>query len=449
MGIYTAEYTKAFNEFVLHKRKPSAKKLDMVNFRDFYLKKARENNLPVEIVVAVKDDFRKLEKILLKFSDIRLSLPNAGIIGIEATPDIADFVLYGIKDDNRYKKQKHSIHDYFVTKDFNDLIYGASLADVFSLDFKKREKPTIPEVLGLDLWNLDAIGANEAMEYADGSNIEVAIIDTGVDYTHSDLADRFGHDKGYDFINNDSLPMDENGHGTHVAGIVAGSKTGIARNSTLYALRVLDRDGYGSELDVIRAISYAIDKGYDIINMSLGSPFRSSGLESVCNSAYEHGLSLVAAAGNEEFGESYPASYGKSVIATAAIDSDLKHASFSNICETNDISAPGVDVASTYLGETYEVFSGTSMAAPHVAGTLALLLSLNKDSSPDLREDIIKRFSQKLDNPSQYDYSSVFGAGLLRADEIMKHAKNFKKIGKILKKKYSSKKHRWYYGRSK
>jgi len=89
------------------------------------------------------------------------------------------------------------------------------------------------------------------------------------------------------------------------------------------------------------------------------------------------------------------------------------------------------------------------MAAPHVAGTLALLLSLNKDSSPDLREDIIKRFAQKLDNPSQYDDSSVFGAGLLRADEIMKHAKNFKKIGKILKKKYSSKKHRWYYGRSK
>lgn len=448
MGIYTAEYTRAYDEFLSSIKKQHKQKSNDISFPDFYLKKARDNNLPIEIVVAVKEQFRKLEKILLKFSNVKLSLPKVGIIGVETNPDVADFILKGYVK-SAQKKHSHFISDYSVTKKLSEIIYGASLADVFSPDFKRKGKPTVPEALSLDLWNLDVIGANEAMEYADGSGVKIAIIDSGVDYTHPDLADRFGHDKGYDFINNDSLPMDENGHGTHVAGTVAGSKTGIARNSRLYSLRVLDREGYGSELDVIRAINYAIEKGYDIVNMSLGSPFPSSGLEIICNSAYKQGVSLVAAAGNEGFGESYPASYGESVIAVAAVDSDLKHAQFSNICKTNDISAPGVDVASTFLGGTYEVFSGTSMATPHVTGSLALFSSLNHDSSPALREDVLKRFSQVLENSSEYDPSWVFGAGLVRADEIVKHAENFKKIGRILNRKYFSKKHRWYYGRRK
>jgi subtilisin family serine protease len=269
--------------------------------------------------------------------------------------------------------------------------------------------PVVERSNDLGLWNLDAIGLEEALSYSDGQGVKIGIIDTGVDYTHPEIRGRFGSGKGHDFVDGRD-PKDRNGHGTHVAGIAAGIQYGIARGATLYSLRVLDEKGGGSEADVVAALDWAGTNGIDVVNMSLGAPSASSALEDMCNALADEGVLLVAAAGNNGYGANYPAAFGDAVIAVAAVDKQLTHPGFSNIYETNDISAPGVHVTSSYLGG-YRSLSGTSMASPHVAGTLALALSALRRNA-DL-EQLMGKTAQEL---GEHD---VFGAGLVRADSLV------------------------------
>jgi subtilisin len=260
-----------------------------------------------------------------------------------------------------------------------------------------------------EFWNLENIGAYEAQNIGRGYDVKVAVIDTGIDYTHPELRENFGSEKGYNFVDGKE-PYDDNGHGTHVSGIIAGKRCGIATDAHLYSLKVLNKDGEGSEADSMAAIEWALKKDCSIANMSLGSPVASAAFEDMCYYARSQGMLLVAAAGNDGYGASYPAAFDDAVIAVAAVDCDNNHADFSNIYETNDISAPGVDIVSSYPGG-YAALSGTSMAAPHVTGALAIALGL---SGRDDLEELMEKTAQHLGERDEY------GAGLIKADGIAK-----------------------------
>ena len=219
-----------------------------------------------------------------------------------------------------------------------------------------------------------------------------------------------------------------------MAGIITGKQYGVSKETGLLAVKVLNSEGSGSEIAIISGIEYAFDQHCHIANMSLGSEYASKAFEDICRYVTSHGMLLVAASGNN--GDSrpiYPASF-EPVIAVAAVDHDNKHADFSNIYETNDISAPGVDIVSCYL-DGYASLSGTSMASPHVTGALSLALSaLKKELSV---EDILERTALPLESDSsRYDDSWVFGAGLLRADRLVEQVLYSRKVSSLINKSF-------------
>jgi|GEM_PF-577078 len=249
------------------------------------------------------------------------------------------------------------------------------------------------------------INAPEAWDISSGSSdIVVAVIDSGVDYNHRDLQGNMWTDAngcyGYDFCNNDNDPIDDLGHGTHCAGIIAArgnnstDMTGVSWNAKIMAVKFLGWDGYGEESAAVEAINYAVNNGADILSNSWGAWEPSQAVEDAIDYAYSNGVIVVAAAGNLGFGApapNYPAYYDH-VIAVAATDSNDNKASFSNYGEWVEVAAPGADILSlrgydTWMGNVYNstttVASGTSMACPHVAGICALMLSVNGSLSPD------------------------------------------------------------------
>jgi len=326
-------------------------------------------------------------------------------------------------------KEMSRIHNLLMTKKYNK--FGSAskiLSRIKTVQYSHGVY--IPELIGdfrkkkvvyrfLEenvLWNLKNIGADIAQETTMGGGATVGIIDTGVDYKHSNLSQCFGEKLGYDFVRDKPDPMDFAGHGTHVAGIVAGKTTGVAPETTLYAVRVLDSNGSGFLADILLGVDWCVSNKVDIANLSLGAPASSDIEEEIYNEAYKLGLTCVAAAGNEGYGASYPAAYD-SVIAVAAVDRFNEHAEFSNIWYTNNVSAPGVGVFSSVPNNDFDVFSGTSMASPHVAGSGALLRSLgaiNKDSFLRAIEDT----AMKLGDDDDENYM-VFGCGLIQAQNLV------------------------------
>jgi subtilisin family serine protease len=246
---------------------------------------------------------------------------------------------------------------------------------------------------------------------------KVAILDTGIDTDHPDLAanvhksdDKPGNGKdddkngfvddtyGYNAIKGKGSGEDDNGHGTHVAGVVAargnnaGGTAGVCWSAKLGAVKFMNANGKGSTSDAIEGIEYAVKTGYKIVNCSFGSSAKSSALHDAVDYAQEKNVLLVVAAGNagEDIDSSpvYPASYGDSnILAVAASTADDTLASFSNYgAESVDVAAPGDDIVSTYLGGGYKMLSGTSMAAPYAAGAAALLRKQESDATyGDLR----------------------------------------------------------------
>ncbi len=244
-------------------------------------------------------------------------------------------------------------------------------------------------------WNLPKIRAPQAWDRASGSSaVWIAIVDTGVDYTHPDLSSSRLY-LGYDFVKKDTDPMDDHGHGTHVAGI-AGANTnnsegvaGVCWGCDLLAVKVLDDHGMGYDSWVADGIRYAADWGVQfgkrtVINLSLGGYGDSLVLADAVAYAQRQGALIVAAAGNDNTNWLfYPAAY-PGVIGVSATDANDQRASFSNYGSYVDIAAPGVSILSTFPVfldplDPYERLSGTSMAAPHVAGVAGLVWSLRPD----------------------------------------------------------------------
>jgi thermitase len=266
-------------------------------------------------------------------------------------------------------------------------------------------------------WMLPKIGAPDFWDKAPATPIIVAVIDTGVDYTHEDLANKVI--KGYDFINNDNDPMDDHFHGTHVAGIVAAETNnavgiaGVAPSAKILAIKVLSRNGEGTDLQISKGIIYAADNGAKVINLSLGGPGWSFVLDDAIQYARKKGCLVVASAGNAGTNEIYyPASYN-GVVSVAATDSYDKKAFFSNFGPDVDIAAPGVDILSTYNKDGtpgYVYASGTSMAAPVVCGAAALIFAGNPTYTGDQLQRALLLATDDLGIPGRDDY---FGYGLV------------------------------------
>jgi subtilisin family serine protease len=239
-----------------------------------------------------------------------------------------------------------------------------------------------------------------------GKGVVVAIIDTGIDYHHEALGNGFGPGNkvagGYDFVNDDADPFDDNGHGTHVAGIIAGDSstiTGVAPEATLIAFKVLRASGSGSESDVIAAIERAADPNgdgdtsdhVDVVNLSLGG---SGGPDDPASRAVDNatqlGITFCIAAGNSgKYHSVSSPGTARQAITVGAVDASDGVASFSSRGPTPkdmtmkpEVSAPGVSINSSLPNNHYGFLSGTSMATPHVAGAAALLKSLHRDWTP-------------------------------------------------------------------
>jgi thermitase len=228
-------------------------------------------------------------------------------------------------------------------------------------------------------WGLTQIGAPQAWDVTTGSSdLIIAIVDSGIDLDHLDLSGKII--SGYDYVNEDWDPDDDFGHGTHVAGIAAARTNngrgvaGVSWGARLMALKVLDAGGSGGYADVASAVIYAADHGAKVINLSLGGDYDSQALHDAVIYAHNAGCVVVAAAGNNGGGVLYPAKY-EEAMAVAATDSTDERAWFSNYGPEVDVAAPGVSIYSTYPGGGYTFGSGTSMAAPHVAGLAALVWS--------------------------------------------------------------------------
>ncbi len=270
-----------------------------------------------------------------------------------------------------------------------------------------------------DLWGMQNTGQNGGLPGSDISAVEawsvytgtsdviVGVIDTGVNYNHEDLADNMwtnpgeipgnGIDDdgngliddyhGYDYVNNDGDPLDDNGHGSHCSGTIGGvgdngiGVAGVNWDVSIMAIKFLDWSGGGWTDDAIASVEYAVMMGADVLSNSWGGGSYSSSLEAAISDANDAGIIFVAAAGNDYGNDNdvfpvYPSSYDvPNVVSVLATDNRDEVAYFSNYGATSvDLAAPGVDILSTVLYNGYDYYSGTSMATPHVAGAFALVL---------------------------------------------------------------------------
>jgi hypothetical protein len=293
-------------------------------------------------------------------------------------------------------------------------------------------------------WGVKWIGAGEVHASNAGAGVKVAIIDSGINYGHPDLDANYV--VGYDFVNDDGNPMDDYGHGTHVAGTVAAEDNGfgvvgVAPEASIYALKVLDSGGYGSWSDIVAAVQWCVDNGMHVANLSLGTSRDPGGIvQAAFDTAEAAGVVIVAAAGNDGNppgkGNSvdYPGAYD-SVIAVAATDSVDNRASWSSTGDQVELAAPGVSVLSTWDDRDsssapqpicvdgvcyYKYGSGTSMAAPHVAGTAALVIAsgiTDANGNGRINDEVRSQLQETADDIGAPGRDPQYGFGLVDAVE--------------------------------
>lgn len=349
----------------------------------------------------------------------------------------ADFGIYTLRNEPIATADNGAVDTTLESGEYllyvHDFIGGSSS---FELDISIPETPqfidqfpAVPYIGSNFDWNLNAVNAPEVWAQGfTGEGTIVAVLDTGVDYTHPDLDDNIflntgeiagdGIDNdgngyvddvhGFDFAYFDADPSDVNGHGTHVAGTIAAERngfgtTGVAYDATILPVKVLRDNGSGSSNAIAAGIRYAVDVGADVINLSLGG----GATRSVVNAlqyAWANDVLVVAASGNDAASRpGAPAIYSavlSNTISVGAHTSAETRSSFSNQVGTSgavQIDAPGSQIASTSPGGGYRFLSGTSMATPHVAGIAALAYSANENvSASDVRSFLVEGANQEI-----------------------------------------------------
>lgn len=251
-------------------------------------------------------------------------------------------------------------------------------------------------------WGKGYIKADSYEYYLENNNyfdmVTVAVVDTGVDLDHSFLKNRITSN-GFDIVDGDNVADDGNGHGTHVAGIIADCTDGL--NVKILPVRVLNNKGVGYSSTIAQGIRQAANSGADVINLSLGGD-KSNYIDSAVEYAVKKGIVVCAASGNGDEKNNpvdttniSPANCSEAIVV-GAIDNTGKIASFSNYGSSVDVVAPGVDIYSAYKNGSYAKLSGTSMATPHIAATAAMFRLSNENLSPEEIEKLIKDYCKDL-----------------------------------------------------
>jgi len=350
-------------------------------------------------------------------------------------------------DPNVLTEQYRSMKDIVDYAEVNSQVsFDDPIPAEFTYEYINHPTPGLPDDPQFaDQWALDNQGQENGKAGADISALEawkkthgsqevvVAVLDSGVDYTHLDLRSNmwlrpdnvpayfddelgsFNDQQGYNGTDPLTDPMDDNGHGTHCAGIIGAEGdnsegiAGINWHVQIMPLKFLGRGGFGTTADAIKAINYAIDRkkhgvNIRVINASWGSTANSKALEDAIRAAGDAGILFVAAAGNDGSDNDrrphYPSNYDlPNVISVAALDRNDQLASFSNWgVKTVHVAAPGKDILSTWLGDAYRDASGTSMAAPQISGVAALILAKEPNLSVEKLKERILKSVDKLDS---------------------------------------------------
>ncbi len=331
------------------------------------LQKAAPVQLPVSSVQAAPDE------VVVQFKDGQVhSIPGATLVRTMSLPGTAVF---------KTASGGFSVQDVDSWMQDPDIAYAEP-----DYRFKALGDPAGPtDPLMKQEWGYYKIHADQTWSagYRATSSVLVAVVDTGVDYTHPDLSGVVV--KGPNLVAGNSDPMDDNDHGTHVSGIIGAVAdngqgiAGVAAGVKIYAIKVLDSTGSGDEDVVAQGILDAVKAGARVINLSLGGPDDVLALHQALQYAQQHGALCVVAAGNDgSDGASYPASYPEA-LAVGATTPDDSRADFSNYGPDVAIAAPGSQILSTVPGDDYQSMDGTSMATPYVSAAAAVIWSLHPE----------------------------------------------------------------------
>jgi len=254
-----------------------------------------------------------------------------------------------------------------------------------------RSLPRPEPAKSLTPWGVEKVNAPAVWAGNQGEGVKVAIVDTGVDYEHRDLKPNYKG--GYNAANPSAKPLDDNGHGTHVAGIVGALNdsvgvVGVAPKAELYSVKVLNADGSSSYSTIIDGIQWCVENKIQVMNISLGGRSGTPAFQKALKNAVKAGITVICAAGNDKSSVNYPAKYPET-IAVSAGTADDKLAYFSSRGPEIGFIAPGVDIRSTYMGNEYRTLDGTSAAAPHVTGLAALAIRAGNDTPEKVKASLI------------------------------------------------------------
>jgi len=375
-------------------------------------------------VASKKWDFSKIDKwcsgVDLDGNSVEL------VVGLTNFSQCSFELLNFIKEKNSKIVNSVKMENYsavVVDVPLKTLSYFAS--EIYALRFVKYVEPNlklrVTSIPNDPQWNVQwgpqKIQADWAWNATTGnSSLIVAVLDTGIDWDHPDLTVNY-IPFGYDWVNNDSDPIDDNGHGTHCSGIIAAvinNSEGIAGLAQvgLISEKCFNATGWGVEDDCANAIIHAVDQGANILSLSWGDYVDSLLIRDALQYAYNHGVLMVAAAGNDGVSDKmYPAAYDE-VIAVAATNQNDQPASFTNFGSWIELAAPGVSIYSTYPNDNYAYLSGTSMACPHVAGLAALVWSC----FPNMTSNEVRVWLQETaDDLGTQGYDYYYGHGRINA----------------------------------
>jgi subtilisin family serine protease len=354
----------------------------------------------------VLKEFHIIEALVAVFPD---SVKNANIYSLKGVRNV---------EEDRYLKWIEETAEPLPLTSVSD---GVGLIKDGEFDFPAPVpgKPVItPEEKEIP-WGVKRVNAAGAWTAAAGAGVRVAVIDTGMDYKHPDLAANYGG--GYNAVSTSTLPMDDHGHGTHVSGTIGAVRdakgvVGVAPKVTLYAVKVLDAGGSGTYSNIVDGIQWSVDNKMQVINMSLGGGSGTDSLKKVMEIADQAGVTIVCAAGNDSGPVNFPAKYPQA-IAVSASDSADRIASFSSRGPEIAFIAPGVNIYSSYKGGAYKTMSGTSMASPHVAGLAALAAAFGADTPAKVRAALQNASTRLGLKPGEE------GAGMINAAKLISSMK--------------------------
>jgi subtilisin family serine protease len=278
-------------------------------------------------------------------------------------------------------------------------------------------------------WGVTLLGVPSLWRETKGEGIKVGVLDTGIALEHPDLKSAILEAR--DFTRSPSQAYDAQGHGTHVAGIIAARRNangivGVAPESKIIIAKVLNDEGSGTSADIVAGIRWAVETGADILSMSLGSPEPDEEIHQALLFAIAKGVFVITAAGNEgpELDTvGYPAGFPE-MVAVGSIDRTKKLSSFSSRGRQVDIVAPGDQITSCYPPRSYAVLSGTSMATPFVSGVVALMLAkhrkLGGKSPVQTQQDMIEHLCRSADDAGKAGFDPLYGCGIINPAKLIR-----------------------------